>query len=55
VIEGTASTTAAKVADAIDAAGPVVATADGPRVDCACAQPLDATTADPGFVSVAPE
>ncbi|HWM08803.1 MAG TPA: GNAT family N-acetyltransferase [Solirubrobacteraceae bacterium] len=52
-LEGNSRTTAAAVAESLDEM--LVATEDGRVVGCARVQPIDATTADLGLISVEPE
>jgi GNAT superfamily N-acetyltransferase len=54
-VEGTMRTTPAEVVEAIRSGGMLVASVEGRIAGCGCVRALDATTADLGFVSVAPE
>jgi ribosomal protein S18 acetylase RimI-like enzyme len=54
-VEGATRTNPQEVAGMIRSGGVLVATSDGEVVGCACVRPLDASTADIGFISTRPE
>jgi GNAT superfamily N-acetyltransferase len=54
-VEGTTRTSPAEVAALVGGGGMLVAAVDGEIVGCARVRPLDATTADLGFISASPE
>ena len=54
-IEGTARITPAEVVDAIRGGAMLVATLEDRIAGCACVLPIDASTADLGLISAAPE
>jgi GNAT superfamily N-acetyltransferase len=54
-IEGTKRTTSAEVAEVIGDEGMLTATLEGQAVGCASVRAIDASTADLGVVSVAPD
>ena len=54
-VESTTRTNPEEVAGMIRSGGVLVATSDGEVVGCACVRPLDASTADIGFISTRPE
>jgi GNAT superfamily N-acetyltransferase len=52
---GAARTEPGEIAEAVRDGGMLAATIEGRLVGCACVRPVDASTADLGLVSVAPE
>jgi ribosomal protein S18 acetylase RimI-like enzyme len=54
-VRGTTRTNPEQVAGMIRSGGVLVATSDGDVVGCACVRPLDANTAEIGFISTRPE
>ena len=54
-VRGTTRTNPEEVDGMIRSCGVLVATSDGEVVGCACVRPIDASTADIGFISTRPE